>query len=641
MSSKLVSCNPSKSALESTLQVLRDHGVLNMDMSSCDRTRRRDFQQASASHGMANTPYGSVIQHFVVENITFEYVHPAAYLYYMVSISTAFRRLMMDVADQCGNEFTYIVYQDAICPGNPFRPDKARKTETVYWAFTQWPDWALCRTFIWPCFALMLTKTIDGIEGGLAVVMATILRKFLDAFASGVILPCGERTITITAKFNGFLADLLAIKQITGWKGTGGLRGCLECGNLTNGRAKRHGEIDWATHDHNSFAKLTRDDLFSIIDELADLAPRLPTRDLQALQTDIGFNHVPSGLLQDRALRATLDPSVHFLRDAMHCLVQDGMLNWETYQIMYSMKHKLVPPVRVCDFRTFAATVHLPKSQKAIDETWLADARFRASDACLHSFASYMLSIVPAMFMFLEYMEIDRMLPAEFDSFRSAHMILQLCNLGPSAAAQRVDTLQTLLETHHAQFTNIYGGNLCKPKHHHSHHLVDHARYLKKLITCWVTERKHKETKRVGLHVFRNYEHVVLRDLLNLQCNQLAEADLFEPEFLSNPQVVTHNGLELRLSNMAMSKFGEIHKGDVVWTSGTCARISTWLELNENIVAVCDIMPMVDGDERLRLTNACVRQFVHLCNIEALLVWRHEIGRPNVVRIVLPVTLFL
>ena len=54
-----------------------------------------------------------------------------------------------------------------------------------------------------------------------------------------------------------------------------------------------------------------------------------------------------------------------------------------------------------------------------------------------------------------------------------------------------------------------------KPKGHHQFHIIDGMLWVGKLLSCFVTERKHKMIKRCALYIFRNLEHTVLRDVVN------------------------------------------------------------------------------------------------------------------------------
>ena len=57
-------------------------------------------------------------------------IDPAALLYYLCTVSEQFAELMSDTVKAAGGRcLKWILYQDGVIPGNPFRPEKARKVE--------------------------------------------------------------------------------------------------------------------------------------------------------------------------------------------------------------------------------------------------------------------------------------------------------------------------------------------------------------------------------------------------------------------------------------------------------------------------------------------------------------------------------
>ena len=79
-----------------------------------------------------------------------------------------FAELLHNTVVEAGDAgLQYVLYQDAVVPGNPFRPDKARKVEAWYWIFINFPDFVLQRSACWPVATLIRTKLISTIPGGL------------------------------------------------------------------------------------------------------------------------------------------------------------------------------------------------------------------------------------------------------------------------------------------------------------------------------------------------------------------------------------------------------------------------------------------------------------------------------------------
>ena len=101
--------------------------------ASCKLNRtaiRRSIQQ----HASFNTPHGTVVQTMSIGQHVLEYIHPAALLFYLCSISGCFRGAMEHAHSSAADGvFSVLLYSDAATPGNPFRPDKGRKFEAFYW----------------------------------------------------------------------------------------------------------------------------------------------------------------------------------------------------------------------------------------------------------------------------------------------------------------------------------------------------------------------------------------------------------------------------------------------------------------------------------------------------------------------------
>ena len=122
-----------------------------------------------------------------------------------------------------GENLKVVLYTDAVVPGNPFRPEQARKVEAFYWVITSLPDFILRRTATWNVISLIRSSIVGSIPGGVSRVSRELLNVFKPLF-SGIILPCGNDHVTLSCTFGGFLADLLAHKEILCCTGGGTAR---------------------------------------------------------------------------------------------------------------------------------------------------------------------------------------------------------------------------------------------------------------------------------------------------------------------------------------------------------------------------------------------------------------------------------
>ena len=110
-----------------------------------------------------------------------------------------------------GEALAMILYMDELCPGNPFRPEKGRKLQGIYWCILEWPDWILRRSAMWPVLGVILSSTVEKMPGGISGFYAKILEIcFIDGertMLNGVKLVCNGEAFRVTFQYGGLLAD--------------------------------------------------------------------------------------------------------------------------------------------------------------------------------------------------------------------------------------------------------------------------------------------------------------------------------------------------------------------------------------------------------------------------------------------------
>ena len=217
-------------------------------------------------------------------------------------------------------------------------------------------------------------------------------------------------------------------------------------------------------------------------------------------------------------------------------------------------------------------------------------------------------------------------------------MILGLLATGPDEAPHHCELLRQNMSALHALHSKL--SDDFKPKMHHMHHIVDGMQWLGKLLSCFVTERKHRHVKDSALHVFRHLEHTVLYDVVNKQCQQMLEGvELFKEQFLERPCDVP--GVpNLRRSTRAVLKCGGLYVGDVVYTAAcTCGRVRMFYEYRDEMLVHLSLYHSVAGapdvfDERLSEdTFVDTREVVDACT------WFYD--SPSIVKVAVPVLALL
>ena len=97
--------------------------------------------------------------------------------------------------------------------------------------------------------------------------------------------------------------------------------------------------------------------------------------------------------------------------------------------------------------------------------------------------------MMQVMYMFLEIF-VDGNLGEHFEAFQKLWHISGLLRMGAEDAVQHADTLLVLIAEYLRFRTRLYGKQ-AKPKAHHLFHGVDDMVHIRRLLSCFVAERKH------------------------------------------------------------------------------------------------------------------------------------------------------
>jgi len=639
--SQLVSHGATKTSVASILQTLWKNGLIKDD--ECDdvdaASLKRQLTAASTQQANEQTPYGPLVQHMDLgikekELKNWEYINPFAWLYLMAWKSLEFSTIMQSICVE-GRPLRIIIFADGMIPGNPFRPEKSRTLMCIYWCIVDWPGWLLTRSFAWPVFSILRAAIIEQIPGGLGYIMRRVLRIFFGdvgfSFRKGVTIKTPQGDVVVTAIFAGFLADLVGHKEITNWKGHGGVMCCLECGNVLQFRTPKAGQVSFTCWDRTKFKLRTDDEIYMIIDDLKRCSTTLAKTKFASMETDCGFNYDPHGLLFDVELRGVYKPGHHTIRDWMHTCGQDGLANTHVACAMHALADHGIPGDRI---REFADACHYPSKWGKLDKCAFSERRLKGNT--ITSFASIILTMVPVFHMFLE-MFVATSMPEHLKAFTYLHHMVGLLRLGPEKAMLPIDSLRQLIVKHAKAMVDLYGDDTVKPKAHHMHHVIDGMQWVGKLLACFVTERKHRDVKRSALHIFRHMEHTVLVDIVNKSFQQLAEGiDLYKEAFLVRAKTAALAGQAFHRSKYAVLHIGAVQHGDIVINEqGIVGAVAEfWQQGDGHIFAAVDAFECIDDNPQIRAVQRSHRVFFEASTIVDSLIWVEE--SPAIVRVSLP-----
>ena len=583
----LAAACPNKTWLLNTLNVLQVAGAL--DLKTSNRALKSEVTRASENHSRVNTPYGRVVQTLDLGEDAcvrgWEYINPFAWLYYIGSLNSEFGALMRECLAP-GAKMTIVVYIDEICPGNPLRPTTSRKFQAIYWFILEWPLWLLSRTAIWPCFGIFKSSNISKVTGGISGLLCNVLDVFFGAaamrdFDIGVKIHA-ETMVTVKGQYGGTIADEKALKEVHDYKGAAGTTPCMSCPYLVN--TTNQDLLPAGAVALNSTA-LTNEqysdgDLWAKADNLKGLVAA--GRSVKVAEQAHGLKYNESGLLFREDMRAIHKPSQHYIRDWMHILVSGGIANVELGLLLGELKRHHVPTSTV---KEYAEEYILPKKYGRMPAGWLDHAR--VSEEYVSSFASQLLTIMPVILaFFIDCVAPNGIMAEHIACFALLVDIMGLLSAGLEMTDALCDQLADLIRRHHEMYVRIYGGRGVKPKWRQLLHLPEQFRRLRKAISCFAAERKHRAAKRSAIFVFRHLEHTTLASMLQEQCEQIKDGhSLFQRSFLvQDAAPMELPGVKLTRAVEAVLVCGHIHADDVVFTSdGGVARVQCFFQSAEKL----------------------------------------------------------
>ena len=564
------------------------------------RSVRARLSQAIRKHCDADTPYGKVVQSMPLESEqlpSWEYAHPLALMYHLSCISAIFSDLMAQIIVP-GSPLRIVLYVDEICPGNPLRPDKSRTLQAIYWAILEWPQHVLQRTAAWPVFGTIRSKIVKDLPGDLSGLMKKVLEVFFNAtghaFNRGVqIVVRGRENLLATGRFAGFLADDKAHNQIGNQKGASATKCCINCNNVYNrvhDSALVAGAVGIHCTEMSDLRMNTDADIYTFYDHLAEQRDHMGDREFERLSQRIGINLNPDGLLACLVMRQVYLPVTHMIRDWMHMLVSNGVANVQCARVLHYLKRNNVTLATVADF---IGQFTLPQRLGRVDKAWVSTKRLGQAFKSLTAFSGDMLSLLPILECFLLYQD-DRIagLHPHVICFQQLCAIVGILSLGPDDMVPYVDRLAALLAQHGRLFVQLYRAHV-KPKFHHLRHLPDTIRLLQKCVSCFVTERKHRTTKRMALFTFRAIDNTVVKKMINKQCEQLSgSSSLFCKTALAKPRQIQFGPTVVLQAMEALLPSGNVRVRDiVVLRSGEAGMVKSFWGFGNNIVVQLETCP--------------------------------------------------
>ena len=602
-----------KTVLARTLKFLNDEGLLvdQLSTGSSSSSYNRQIERAAQARSIfEDNMYGSLIQQRQLPHESRKYsntlvhVSPFAFLHQLCLMNRSLYGILKGLMRQHGM-LSIIVYIDGINPCDPTHPQPEKLLEATYWTITQLPNWFIRRKEGWFPFALARTKAVKCLSGEMSEFTTIILDIFFPergtSFDRGCTIVHDDGSFVFVAKFEGFLADEKALKDIFDIKGQAGNVPCFSCLNIRNRWCTLETKRTFTEQHHwepdlSKRKPTTHKHIVGVVSRLSDAAAAATKGHLNTLQTNSGINYNPTGLLFNHRLMNVVlgDITEKYIRDPMHTLVSKGVFGTHLACLIQAMAKSNVSLDIV---QAFTARMVLPRSKGYRASDLYFQEEMLATDHVRH-FASDVLGMMNIMFAFLK----DKIAPRgilieHIECFEAAYRILNSVRRG-TVNDEIASSFTSTVVQYATLFLKLYGTSNAKIKFHHMFDLIWDMLRLGQFATCFPTERKNKDALAVCAATDKTIELNSIVKFLNRTLSQWEEHDhICDKAYLHNPRVyMMHDASKVKKSTHATLECGDVFEGDVVaLRNGDVGKVVEFLEHDFHMFASLWIHPRLGG----------------------------------------------
>ena len=459
-----------------------------------------------------NTPYGTVGKKMSVErdgadDFGFEYMCPFAVVFELARRSPRFAQTLVTCLR--GSPAKICFYVDEVKPGNALRPEKARTYQAFYWTILQLPDRLRTRGRMPGWITLAIIPSESMIDAGLSmsVLMATLLKTFWTSNTNehslsrtGVRIPFhGHDSLHFKAEFSCFMMDEKALAEVCSVKGPSGTKCCQKCRNVV-GRVPAESVIDGLVH--YSCPDLSSVQLHTT-GTVREMARRLRAaadagEAIEELEKFFGLKYEAGAIPFDEEAAEIAKTPDSAYSDWMHGLcASGGMSQYEVNQLVRKLLAQGGVTLQTLD--EFTKSVRMPKTASRLGPKFWRKRIVNKPKRHMRAFASEMLTAIFILGAFLDaVIKPLGSLPDHVRCFDSLRTLVCIFESG-SRALLRIGLLRTTLREHHEMYVELYA-DCIKPKLHYLRHIPDVFEDFGTALSCFSTERKHKESKKIVAH---------------------------------------------------------------------------------------------------------------------------------------------
>ena len=361
---------------------------------------------------------------------------------------------------------------------------------------------------------VLRSVTVRELQGGVSALFAAVLKLFFSASHDVSLAGMGVEFLDGTRAHlwmdvGPVIADEAALNLMFSTKGASGLKPCMLCANVFNSkyRAETRAVADvgrWSVeHQESDHTKLIFHTRATVDVMKTRLSAPMTKTALEVLQTNLGWNYEPHGLIWNDGMLQHAHPVDHCLYDWMHVFFVSGVFNITLYLLMHALKGFGITMQNVHDY---VAAWKQPRRRQHVDiagifekkrvtssfeaQTWKATASEGLS--VLGVLANFMLAFVSG--------GRSEEQKAHGRCFLLLVVVIELLLLSARhrvRGAQYAHACRLFLQS----FKNLYGEEWMTPKFHSTMHFASFLDRWQTLPNCFVLERKHKLPKRWAMIV--------------------------------------------------------------------------------------------------------------------------------------------
>ena len=449
------------------------------------------------------------------------------------------------------------------------------------------------------------------------------------------------------ASFSGFIADEKGLKEFYDIKGQGGTKPCISCKNVKHFLHKKPmGERPASAYvvgldvtDRSTLGPHSNKSFYAMVDRLRQYANDLEDteldrktrsrlrKQLEDTQQLFGLNYNPIGMAFDDELRSVIKPVDHYIRDWQHTLASSGVASTELAACLHAFRDDAVCKqngLSLQSIEQYCSIFHMRARHAGgkVNCNWFR-LKFLAADHVRH-FASDVLCMLPLLLDFMT--NVVKPLGAMSDHIQSLSLMNQIVSFlrfTYDITPESYIRFRRIVDDHHVIFIRLYSDHV-KVKFHHLHLPEDLLR-IGTCISCFVTERKHRDWKRFSLYSFRHSEHQSTVDYVNYYVQELASGRFRFSECSLVDAVPVEFSASLFAAHGAFTSAGEIRRGDVVAARGNAGtivgRVVTCFGRDAETFVQIDAYRLLPGSSCDFSVENATAVFVHASNVVAALMW--------------------